>query len=395
ASLPATWIALKKPSPRTLAGAALLLGGSVLAHPFGMLTVATSAVIWPVVCWASGAMRRELPPGVLRWGLLIHLGAGLLCVGWLYVFMASAEEMARSPVPWMPLGTLAADLLSGELFREYRAWVGPLTVIGLLVAIRRGRAMAWLGVSLVCALLVLGSEASITVLRLDLLVSGFKNLQFPRYTLALKPVLHAFAGIGAALLLARLRAVPDRDRPTEGQATSPLLRPPVARLLAAICLAPLLVGVIETKGRLLPRPVGVEVLEGSVHEEVDASLLASLRAESQGLTEDQNGLKVAFLRGGMGGGTYPLFAITDADAALVLDGHIPAVNYRHQVRDRSPEALRLMGVTHVLYDMPLSIGADKRLAEQLEELGQHGEWTLARLRPERSNGFEVHGAIDP
>jgi hypothetical protein len=381
ASLPATWAALRRPSLRSLGLASLLLGASVIAHPFGMLTAAVSAVAWPIVLWASGAVRT-LPGGQIRWWLIIHVVAALISVGCVVTFLASAGAMSRSPVPYEPLGTLATKLLVGELFRDHRAWIGPLAVIGMIVAIRRGRAMAWLGLGLACALLILASQASVTVVRLDLVLSAFKNLQFPRYAIAFKPVFYAFAGIGAAVLLARLRELPDRDRPAT--ATS-VPRPAVARLLASLCLAPLVVGIIDDRARLFPRPVGgVEVLEGSVHAAPEQALRETLEAESQLLADNQDprALTVAFLRRGMGGGTYPLFSITDADARLVMDGHIPAVNYKHQVRRRNPAALDLLGVTHVLHDRPLVHGRDDlQLVDRLEVIGEFGVWTLARVLP--------------
>ncbi len=391
ASLPATWAALRRPSPRSLAFAGLLLGGSVLAHPFGMLTAATSAVAWPIVLWATGALRK-LPGGQIRWWLIIHAVAGLVCVGWVVTFLASAGSMARSPVPWRPLGELAMDLLAGELFQSYRAWVGPLTLIGLFVAIRRGRTMAWLGVGLACAMLVLGSEASVTVVRLDLLVSSFKNLQFPRYAIALKPMLYAFAGIGGAVLLAMLRELPRRDHSG--------VQPAAARLLACVCLAPLLVGIVDDRTRAFPRPVGgTEVLEGSPHAAVDEALLERLRAEAELLAAEPEPreLTVAFLRGGMGGGTYPLFAIADAGGKLVMDGHIPAVNYKYQVKRRSPAALRMMGVTHVIHDQRLDRNNDDRqLDAALETVDTFGVWRLARLEPGSPfEEFTVAGKIEP
>lgn len=396
ASLPATWAALRRPSPRTLAFAALLLGGSVLAHPFGMLTAATSAVAWPLALWATGAMRK-LPPGQLRWWLLIHALAGIVCVGWVLTFLLSAGAMSRSPVPWKELGALTAELLAGELFRDYRAWVGPLVVIGLLVAIRRGRALAWLGIGLLCTLLILASEASITILRLDLLVSSFKNLQFPRYSLAIKPLMYAFAGVGGAALLAKLGDLPSRDYPADSAAAP---RPAAGRLIAALCLAPLLVGVIDSSDRLVPRPVGgLPVFHGSPHGEVDEALRATLGTEAERIAEagDARPLTVAFLRRRMGGGTYVLFAITDSGAELVMDGHIPAVNYKYQVRRRSPGALRSMGVTHVIHDRPLGGNSDdNRLASALEPVGAFGVWTLAYLAPgELDDRFVADGQLPP
>lgn len=392
ASLPATWHALRNPSARSLAFAGLLLGASVLAHPFGMLTAATSMVAWPVVLWATGSFSR-LPPGALRWGTLIHVIAGLVAAGGVVTFLSSADSMARSPVPWKPLGELASELISGELFVGHRAWIGPLALIGLIVGLRRGRGLAWLALVLVVGLLVLGSDASITVLRLDLVVSGFKNLQFPRYAIGLKPVLFAFAGVGAALVLQRLTRLPGRDEPRDPTTVRLPPRPAAARLLACLLFAPIVVGVFDDRGRLLPSPVGaVSVLEGSIHEADEQALLGALTDEAK---QFERPMKVAFLRRGMGGGTYPLFAITDVGANLVLDGHIPAVNYKYQVRKRGPEALRLLDVTHVVHDRKLSLtGDDRRLAEQLEPLGEFGPWKLARLRGDDEPPLLVSGEIE-
>jgi hypothetical protein len=378
ASLPATWHALRKPSPRSLAFAGLLLGASVLAHPFGMLTAATSVVAWPIVLWATGSFSR-LPPGALRWGVIIHVIAGLIAAGGVVTFLSSADSMSRSPVPWKPLGELATELISGELFVGHRAWIGPLALIGLVVGLRRGRAMAWLALVLVVGLLVLGSDASITVLRLDLVVSGFKNLQFPRYAIGLKPVLFAFAGVGAALVVQRIVSMPGRDEASDPATVRPPPRPAAARLLACLLFAPIVVGVFDDRGRLLPSPVGaVSVLEGSIHEQDEQALHDALREQAEQL--DGRPMTVAFLRRGMGGGTYPLFAITDVDAELVLDSHIPTVNYKYQVRKRGPEALRLLGVTHVLHDRALSLTTDDRsLAAKLEPVGEYGPWKLERL----------------
>lgn len=377
ASLPATWSALRSPTPRRLALAGLLLGASVLAHPFGMLTAATSLAAWPVVLWATGGFSR-LPAGALRWGAIIHVLAGLVAAGGVLTFMSSADSMARSPVPWKPLGELAVELVSGELFTNHRAWVGPLGLIGLLVALRRGHSLAWLALALVAGLLVLGSDASITVLRLDLLVSGFKNLQFPRYAIGLKPVFFVFAGIGAALLLQRLRSLPTRDEPHDAATIRLPPRPAAARLLACLLFAPLVITALDDRGRFVPSPVGAILpLEGSIHEDGQRALVEALHGEAERLGRPPT---VAFMRRGMSGGMLPLFAITDAGGKAVLDGHIPAVNYKYQVRRRTPEALALLGVTHVLHDRPLAASSDdRRLADALEPIGEFGPWTLARL----------------
>ncbi len=381
ASFPLTLRALQHPSPRRLAMVALSLGASVLAHPFGLLTVACSATAWPLILWATGSLRR-LPTGALRWCVVMHLLALLVCGGWVIGFLASAQSMARSPVTWLPLGELAIQLLTGELFLQHGYWVGPLAVIGIVVVGRssRARPMGWMLLFLLAGILVLGSESSVTVLHLDLLVSAFKNLQFPRYAIALKPLWCGLAGVGFVALLplfqSRSKCRKDRDSTSWPLAT---------RAIAALCFAPLLVSLLQDFDRLATRPVGgLLTLEKSIHGDSARALGAALNAESRLI--DAQPLVVAFLRQRQGEATYPLFELADLRAKVVLDGHIPAVNYRHQVRGRSAAALRSMGVTHVIWMHELPI-AERELKDALIEidpealgLSGFGRYRLARLR---------------
>lgn len=391
-SLPATLTALRSPSPRRIAIAAGLLGLALLAHPFALLTVAGSAAAWAVLLVLRPA---DLPrAGGWRVLLLVHALTAGLAAGWLASFFASADTLGRSPVPWLSWGELATQLLSGELFDAHRAWVGPLALLGLGLALRRGAVLAWLTAGLLLVTLVLASEAAITVLRLDLLVSAFKNIQFPRYAIVLKPLWYALVGAGAAILLLWARRSWElQQSSTTGQSLSPTLTPPpqlnstssqkispLARLAACIILAPVLAGAIEDLGRLAPAPIGARhTLEASRWRSVDADLRAALAAERA--TTDLP-LKIAFLRTGMGGGTFPIFAIADEHADLVLDGHIPSLNSVHRIRDRPVALLRDLGVTHVLHDKPLP-KRERQLADALTPVTKVGPYTLARLtRPD-------------
>ncbi len=392
--IPLTWRALEAPTPRRIALAALALGGAVLGHPFGLLTVAATAAAWPVLIEVTGA-RERLAPGPLKTWLLIHLGAGLSCLGWLLGFLASARYMGRSPVPWEPLPQLAADLFAGELFDATRAWAGVLAIIGAVVAVRRGKTLGWLVALVGLGLLVLASEAAITVLRLDLLVSSFKNLQFPRYSIAIKPLWFALAGVGAGRLLVLLRHASPRTPGDEGPSPR---APDLRRVFLALALAPLAVALFDGPGYLVRRPVGgLHTLESSRHATAERALRATLRREAEQLGDRP--LTVAFFRTGMSGGTYPLYAITDAsdDARVVLDGHIPSVNYRYRVRGRDAQTLAQLGVTHVLHDRPLT-GPDAALLDHLQPVGQPGElgdYTLLRFsapHPPKVRGELVAGA---
>jgi hypothetical protein len=383
ASLSLTFAALRRPSPRSLALAALALGGSVLAHPFGLLTAVCSFTAWPVVLWATGSLRR-LPGGAIRWWLLIHGVAGLLAIWWVVGFLDSAGAMNRSPVAWHTLGALSTSALRGELFENHIAWVGPLAVVGGIVSLRKGGALAWMCATLLCGMLILGSEAAVTVLRLDLIVSAFKNLQFPRYAIALKPIWCALAGIGGASLITFLRGHWRRSSPEEVIADrggpAGTRRAKVA--LAVLCFAAPFSALLADLDRLASNPVGgVHTLEGSIHADHERAIRETLERELASL-EDRP-MKVAFLRHGMSGGTYPLYAIADVGARVALDGHVPAVNYRRQLKSRTPKALRSMGVTHVIWDRPLE-KRDRALAKALEEISPaeeagFGGYHVARL----------------
>lgn len=363
-SLTLTTRALERPTYRRVAAAALVLGASLMAHPFGMLAAAASAGLFGVVIlFAPGEM-----PAPLRTWAAVHLGAGVVAAGVLVVFFGSAGAMARSPVQWSPLGQLSYETLSGGLFPTHWVWLGPLFVLGVLAVVRRPSALGLLGVLLVAALVVLGSHESMTVLRLDLLVSGFKNLQFPRYTIELKPVMFAVGGVGAITVPAALRAVAPREVPSR----------PLAWLFVAIA-TPFVATLVPDVGRLATRPVGaIDTLEANPEGEHDTKLLEALRAEAAGHPE---GLKVAYLRAGMGGGMFPLFAITDAGADLVLDGHIAAVNFKHRIR-REAVAYDALGVTHVIHDRPLG-EKDPAFERRLEQIGRFGRYRLTRYTPER------------
>ena len=364
-SLTLTTRALERPTYRRVAAAMLVLGASIMAHPFGMLAAAASAGLFLVVLIVAPG---EMPSPLRTWAA-VHLGAGLASAGVVVVFFGSAGAMARSPVQWSPLGQLSYETLSGGLFPTHWVWLGPLFVLGVLAVVRRPSAVGLLAVLLAAALIVLGSHESMTVLRLDLLVSGFKNLQFPRYTIELKPVMFALGGVGAVALPAAVRSVAPREVPSR----------PLAWLFVAIA-TPFVATFVPDIGRLATRPVGaLDTLESNPEGEYDAKLLEALRAEA---AEHPDGLKVAYLRTGMGGGMFPLFAITDANADLVLDGHIAAVNFKHRIR-REPVAYDALGVTHVIHDRALD-EKDPAFSRRLSEIGRFGRYRLARYTAERT-----------
>jgi hypothetical protein len=367
-SLVLTWRALQAASPRRLALAGGVLGASVLAHPFGLLTAVASALGWLVVLLVMPD-GRAVASGRLRLWLLVHLIAAGLAFGAMSVFFGSAASMGRSPVPWAPLEELATGLITGGLFDAQAPWAGVLAVLGIVVVLHRGKVMSWLALALALGMIVLGSHAAITTLRFDLIVSGFENLQFPRYAIAIKPLIFAFAGVGALVVARGLKSW--------GAGHETRVGPRPLRFVAALVLAPFIVGVGQDAGRLFARPVGgIDTLQASGLASHESAMLEALRAEAE---RSPGGLRVAFLRTGMGGATYPIFTIADAGADLVLDGHVATINFEHRFGPRTPPALAAMGVTHVIRDRDLG-DDEEALAGALEKIGVYGPHTVSRFR---------------
>lgn len=369
ASLGLTWRAMAEPTPRRLGAATLVLGASLWAHPFALLTAAISAAAFLVAPIAIPRAQRWPTPW--RSWALVHIGAALLGGAWLAAFFASAESMARAPVPWTPLAELGQRVAHGQLVAGQWAWVGPLAAIGGLAIARRQGAKGWLVLGVAVVILVLASEEAITVLRLDLVVSGFKNLQFPRYAIPLKPVWFSLAGIGVGAIVLRLPAA--RARPT-----SPLgARGWVPRAAVGLLLAPLVASLAPELGRLLPRPVAAIDTLGEVElAESEAELVQTLRAEADALAPGQP-LVVAMMRDQMTGTTYPIASVADAGGRLVLDSHIPTVNFKHRFR-RNPHAYAALGVTHVLHDREVPED-EPQLTASLTEIERFGPFWLERL----------------
>jgi hypothetical protein len=359
--------ALQHQTPRRIAIAAIFLAGSLLAHPFGLLTAAGSVVAIVVVAITAGDVHTW-PTGRVRIAIAIHVLAVALAFAGVATFLAATGELGRSPVAWSELGELAVRLVTGDLLAGPWAWTGALVVVGLGLALWTGRASAWLVAGLCCGMLLLGSREAITTLRLDLIASGFKNLQFPRFAIAVKPLAFALAGV-ALVVLARALTAALANRSTDAR---PRWQ---RRIVVAILLAPAVSAMLERGDLLARRPVAsIDTLAGSDLARDENALREALVAEGEHTTN----MRVAFLRSEMGGGTYPLFAIADAGAAAVLDGHVATVNFDRLIERRSPPVLRRIGVTHVIHDRPLGKD-DAELAAALEPVGTYGPYELARL----------------
>lgn len=393
ASLSLTWDAMRRPKIRTMGLAALCIGGSILAHPFGMLTTAVSAIVWPFV-WLLVPPAGEdgaRPRWWIAYGA-VHAVGSTIAVSFVRGFLGAADTMDRSPVFGEPLGDLSAELLAGELFRDHRTLAGALVLFGLVVVVRARRSkprpaqpanvpLAWAAAAMLVVLLVAASQEALSVFRLDLLVSGFKNLQFPRYAIAQKPLAAALAGVGVFALVKL--ATRDKEASPQRHALG------MPRLAACLLLAPLALSVVSESSRLVRAPVGrLHTLESSHHRQTDEALAALLEQE---VGEDDS---VLFLRGKLGGGTFVLMALADAKIPVLIDSHVAAINYGIQLRSVAPGTLRGLGVDYVVYYDPTDLALAQHepdLKRVLEPVGAAGPYRLARL-PEPRDDVPFRGA---
>ncbi len=361
--------AFDRPSPRRIALAAGCFALSLLAHPFGMLTFACTLGAFVVV---AAVLPEARAPGRARTLALIVVAALAAAAGGLAKFFASAGELGRAPVGWLEYGDVAARFASGDLFAGPWAWFGPAALVGVGFALWSRRPRATLVVVALVSMLLLGSQESIVVLGLDLVTASFKNLQFPRFAIACKPLVFALAGAALALVIPLVRA-----------AMHAAVRTPpstATRVLILAILAPAATELWSRRDALLRRPVGaIDTLEATGHVVAERELADAL-ANERGRTEH---MRVAFLRAEMGGALYPLFSIAELGIDVVLDGHVPTINFDHIVEQRSVQVLQRLGVTHVIHDRP--IGDDEEaLVGALESIGHFGHYTLARFLPKPS-----------
>ncbi|MGB1698645.1 MAG: hypothetical protein ACPHRO_01745, partial [Nannocystaceae bacterium] len=363
------------PTMRRMCLTAACFGLSIIAHPFGLL--ATCVAIPALVLTAmvareehktADASALSSDPRRFWMSVGVFLFAFSLAAGNIFILLQSEASMGRGPVPWKDLPTLAARMWSGELFQAQHSVTGAAALLGLLVVLRRRSVAGILVVATITGIFMVGARDALTVLRLDLLVPALKNVQFLRWSVFVKPLWYALAGVGAVAVAQTVVSWPRGDRLSRE-----------ARALLCLLLGPLIASGVIGVGEVVSRPVGgLHTLEDSRYGEVDGALRAAFQ-EARAQTPERD-LRVAFLRRGMSGGTYPLFALADADADIVIDGHVPAINFERRVRSQDVGLLRSLGVTHVLFDRPLEDSARLALREQLDVVLEAGDYTLATLR---------------
>ncbi len=380
ASLASLWSLLRAPSVRWIASTALLTALALLAHPFAMPLVLLGVL---VSLSAFVLLRPQESADQTRWLALAAMAvlAALIAGACLSRFLAAAPRMGRTPVLWRPLASLARDIVLGEGVGSRRAWLFPLAIVGGLALARRQVATGVAIVALVLATLLIASEEAISVLQLDLLLGGLHNMQFPRFAIALTPLLAALAGVGATCLrpLSAERSAATTSS-TRAHASDHTARgePPVEPtrewqpaavrfLLAFLVLAPLMTW--TASGVFVRAPVAARVdLKGSSHHDQARSLAATLlelRVESRthpgdAPEEDTHGndvepaegapVRIAVLREGSRGATWPMLVLASVGIdGIMLEGHVPTLNVEHRILSHDPAVLAELGVTHVLY----------------------------------------------
>jgi hypothetical protein len=397
------------PTPRRIGLASLALGAALVAHPFAWPCAAMSALVLFLSCLWS---RREQRGQVAIW-IVIHLAALALAASSLTRFFTSASALVRGPVVWERLSVLLLELVASDAFSPAFVAISASALVGALLMLHRalvrppavpdvGTAgsdgatprFSTLWCALVSMILVCASLEVLTVLRLDLLIPSVKNLQFPRFAIVFRPLWAVAGGVGFVWLV---DLVSRQLREKAPSPADPRQAPsPSSRVGAAILAAPLLVATLSMIGGGFRAPVGhPQVLWKHEDQAIEARLRAVLTHEVGKAGE--GGVGVAFLRKSMSPRTYPIFSITDAGARLILDEHVPAVNYRHSLEGRTLASLHALGATHLLHDRPLDPKSEGTLAAALEPVWSGGSFTLSRIAHAKGRALpwsKVEGSRD-
>ena len=332
---------------RRLGLAALAGAAAILAHPFALPILAAVALATAV----AAAFERGSWADVAE-GPLAAVWAVAASLVWLGPFVDGAAALDRHPVPWHPLARLVGDLLRGRLLDHGGSgFLAPAAAVGLTwLAVRGGRSgrafvLAFFG------LLLAASEDAVAVLRLDLVVPAVRNLQFPRFAAYLTPLLAVAGGISVAVLLDALA----RRTGTAGRRDTPGAPSPRAARLPLAAAAGIGIASLWTAGPpWLARPAAaLDTLDDDPLAEADAALTRRIAA----FTRDHGRPpRVAFLRARLSGAAYPLLALADGRACVLLFGHVPTINRRIDLRRPTPALLDALGADLVVYDGPLPRG---------------------------------------
>lgn len=191
---------------RWVGTAALALGGSLLAHPVALVTLALAT---PLAVLGLAGPHREALRRSTGTTAVVLLGALGVAAWWLLPMLEHRAWMASYGWLWIPLVRMLEGALQGQWFQHGSTVVGFTIGLGILASAVIGpRPTRFLAATALVSWCMAGSDV-VWQLRLDRWSEGFTHLQYQRFIESAKPGLFLCAGAAVGLMVAggeRLRS---------------------------------------------------------------------------------------------------------------------------------------------------------------------------------------------
>lgn len=213
-----TWVNGRRGSRSgiALAGAAFFAAFALLCHPFYLPVLALALPTLAAVAALSGARGSRAATGPV---LVAGVGFGLVAF-WYLPMVAGSRLTEPGGAPFRSLGNLGEGLIMGSMLPSFWPVAAVLGLVGLLVALRRGRAPAMLA----SLALVLVLAASSTPLELSgRLADMTSSLQQERFFILVRVLTAILAAYAASVLASAARqGAPPARSPIERRARAAL-----------------------------------------------------------------------------------------------------------------------------------------------------------------------------
>ncbi len=328
----------EQPSVRRLALPVIVGGAAFWCHAFNSFNLLVAALALVAVYLHSQPQPEEADPRVGAFWMIPAFGlAALIGLGWMRRLM---EMDKASVVPhqanWGNTGDLVLDLLQGQLFANQLALVGILGLVGLVVLLLRRRRLDVVTLLILCGLTLIAGQDLVNFADLGL-HPGHRVLQYPRFSISMKPLFYAAVGVGALALIEAARGL--------GGERAPLTA--AARVVLLVLAAPLVWTALAKLPEVLRGPAAqiLTAERAGVGEDIDA--LRELLIEEASRLGPDRPHRVAVDRSSADG-PYELFAIADAGFGYLPNKLPPAQVFKHINARRTASGWRWLGASLVI-----------------------------------------------
>jgi hypothetical protein len=345
-ALLALWRLTEKMTTRRLGASVALAGISLWIHPMNSVTLLTAAVIMFSIRLLMAPPQEDETKGTNKGALRLIFAlipAGLIGLTWALRMILAQDVVYAYPAFWSPLMDLVGNMLEGNLFAHQIVFVGLLAIIGAIRIIREGGRFNTLAIALPAVLLLIGSLDFLLATDLGLLGGKLGIMQYSRFSIAIKPLWYALAGVGLTVLIKGIAAsVP-------GPANRKAI-PLAGRAFVALLIAPVGWAAIQAAPTLIKPPVALPLMIEDVDDRKDFARIADL------LEKEKSSCAKTFCRAvyyqDFGrkehGGLYPVRTMADANYGWLPTRVLPANNFRWLNHTNNPDRMARLGASLVI-----------------------------------------------